>query len=74
MSPQDEEHYHQVFEEFLKVRAQCGEPTSNLTFDKFVEKLKKSRDQVMQKQNTKVVRFQVYVKDGKAALKAVAAK
>ncbi|MCC6809059.1 MAG: hypothetical protein IT381_16645 [Deltaproteobacteria bacterium] len=70
----DEDHYHQVFEEFLKVRAQCGEPTTNLTFDKFVEKLKKSRDQVMQKQNTKSVRFQVYVKDGKAALKAVAAK
>lgn len=70
----EEEHWHQVYEEFLKVRAQCGEPTSNLTYDKFVEKLRKSRNQVMEKQNTKTVRFQVYVKDGKAALKAVAAR
>jgi hypothetical protein len=70
----EEEHWHHVYEEFLKVRAQCGEPTNNLTYDKFVEKLRKSRNQVMEKQNTKTVRFQVYVKDGKAALKAVAAR
>jgi len=69
----DDAHFQEVFQQFLKVREQCGEPTNNLTYDKFVEKLKKSRDQVMQKQQTRNVRFQVYVKDGKAALKAVAA-
>lgn len=70
----DDAHFQEVFEQFIKVREQCGEPTASLTYDKFVDKLKKTREQVMAKQNTRSVRFAVYVKDGKAALKAVAAR
>lgn len=67
----DEAHFHEVYENFVRARTECGE-VGDLPYPKFVEKLKKSREQVMQKQACKSVRFQVYVKDGKAALKAVA--
>lgn len=67
----DEAHFHEVYENFVRARTECGEQ-GELPYPKFVEKLKKSREQVMQKQSCKSVRFQVYVKDGKAALKAVA--
>ncbi len=66
----DEQHWQQVFEEFLLLRRQCGEPSDGLTFEKFRQKLQKNRDGLIEKYGCKVVRFQAYVKDGKAALKA----
>lgn len=66
----DEAHWRQVFEEFLLIRRQCGEPADGLTYEKFRQKLMKNRDSLIQKYGCKVVRFQAYVKDGKAALKA----
>ncbi len=70
----DEAHFREVFEQFIQLRSECGEPVDNLTFEKFVDKLRKSREQVIQKQGVSSVRFTVYIKDGKAALKAVAAR
>ncbi len=67
----DMAHFHEVYDQFVRTRAQCGEG-GELPLDRFIDKLKKSRDQVLQKQGAARVRFQVYVKDGKAALKAVA--
>jgi hypothetical protein len=67
----DTTHFQETYEQFVRTRTQCGE-SGELQLGKFIEKLKKSREQVMQKQNCQKVRFQVYVKDGKAALKAVA--
>ena len=67
----DEEHYKAVFEEFLTVRRRCGEANDGLTFDKFSSRLKKNRDQLVEKYSCRSVRFQVYVKEGKAAVKAV---
>ncbi len=70
-----EEAYHrQVFEEFLGLKKKCGEPTEGLTFDKFAVKLRANRDQLVEKYGAKSVKFQVYVKDGKAALKATPVK
>jgi hypothetical protein len=66
----EEAHFMDVFQQFVAIRTQCNEPSNGLTFDKFVAKLRKNRDQLIQKYNCKSVRFQVYVKDGKAALKA----
>ncbi len=66
----DDEHWRQVFEEFLLLRGQCGEPSDGLTFEKFRQKLQKNRDSLVEKYGCKAVRFQAYVKDGKAALKA----
>jgi hypothetical protein len=68
--PPDEVHFQDVFHEFLAVRERCGEVGDNLTFEKFAGKLRKNRDQLVQKYGCRTVRFQVYVKDGRAALKA----
>jgi len=69
-APPDEVHFQDVFHEFLAVRERCGEGGDNLTFEKFAGKLRKNRDQLVQKYGCRTVRFQVYVKDGRAALKA----
>ena len=41
-----------------------------LTWDRFRDKLRRNHDTLAQKYACRTVRFQVYVKDGKAALKA----
>lgn len=66
----DESHFKEVFRDFLSIRAQCGEPSDGLTYERFAAKLRKNRDQLIEKYNCRTVRFQVYVKEGKAALKA----
>jgi hypothetical protein len=66
----DEAHYQQIYREFVATRERCGEPADGLTFEKFAAKLKKNQEQLITKYSCRSVRFQVYVKDGKAALKA----
>ncbi|MCU0700381.1 MAG: hypothetical protein MUC96_28050 [Myxococcaceae bacterium] len=74
-APLDEErHFQEVFREFVATREKCGEPADGLTYDKFKTKLLKNKEQLVQKYACKSVRFQVYVKDGKAALKATPVK
>ncbi|MCC6647830.1 MAG: hypothetical protein IT374_19965 [Polyangiaceae bacterium] len=60
----------QVFDEFVKLKRSNGEPTDNLTFDKFRQTLVKNRDALVARHGCKRVKFTVYVKEGKAALKA----
>lgn len=67
------EHYREVYEQFVATREGCGESTEELTFEKFAEKLERSRVAVMSKHACSGVRFSVYVKDGRAALKATPA-
>jgi hypothetical protein len=71
---QEERHFREVFDEYVKIRKQCGEPTAGLTFEKFVETLRKNRDTIVSQHGAKTVRFAVYVKAGKAALKATPIK
>jgi hypothetical protein len=59
-----------VYDDFVRTKKQCGEPTDGLTFEKFQTTLKKNRDALMQRHNCKRVRFSVYVKEGRASLKA----
>lgn len=64
-------HFRDVFEQYLTTRKQCGESTAELTFEKFVVTLRKNRDQILgSRPDALGVRFTVYVKEGKAALKA----
>ena len=70
----EEAHFRDVFNEFVATRDRCGEPADGLTYDKFAAKLRKNKDQLVAKYNCRTVRFQVYVKDGKAALKATPVK
>jgi hypothetical protein len=62
--------WHQVYEEFLKTKRECGEPTDGLTFEKFQLTLKKNRDALIARHGCKRVKFSVYVKEGRASLKA----
>jgi hypothetical protein len=64
-------HHHQVYNEFLEARKSCGESVADLTYERFSAKLDRTRTAVMAKHSCSDVRFQVYVKNGKAALKAV---
>jgi len=53
------------------VKIACGEPTAGFTFEKFVKKLQKNTQDILDKHSdVRDVQFTVYVKDGKAALKA----
>ncbi len=70
----DEDHFHEVYKDFVAQRERCGESADGLTFERFATKLRKNRDQLMGKYGCRTVRFQVYVKDGKAALKATPVK
>lgn len=67
----DEIHYREVYDKFLETRQQCHEDVSDLTYDRFLAKLLKNRQQIVEKHKAKAVRFQVYVKEGKAALRAL---
>jgi hypothetical protein len=67
-------YFKQVFDQFIAVKKSCNEPTSGLTYEKFTEKLMKNRDDLIAKTGCREVRFTVYVKDGKAALKATPVK
>jgi hypothetical protein len=68
-------HYLRVYEEFVRVKAQCGEPTDKLTYEKFAQKLEKNAADIKKKKpEVEDVQFTVYVKDGKAALKAKVVK
>ena len=74
VSAADEAHWRTVYDEFIRVRAECGEGPQALAFDRFRLKLLKNREQLLEKYRCRTVKFQVYVKDGKAALKATPVK
>ncbi len=75
-SPDDDEatHFREVFDQFLAMKRQCGESTAGLTFEKFQQTLRRNRDQIVSRHGARKVRFTVYTKNGKAALKATPIK
>jgi hypothetical protein len=68
------EEWHSVYDDFIRKKRECGEPTDGLTFEKFAQTLKKNRDALIQRHGCKRVRFAVYVKEGRASLKATPIK
>lgn len=68
--PSEEDEWRKTYDEFLAMKKQCGEPTAGLTFDKFKVTLQRNKDALVQRHGVNRVKFTVYVKDGKAALKA----
>jgi hypothetical protein len=59
-----------VYEEFVATKQQCGESIEGFTYEKFEQTLKKNEATLVQRHGAKRVKFSVYVKEGKAALKA----
>ena len=70
LDPDDEVHFKEVYDRFIDLRRRCGESTDELAFERFLSKLTRNRENLIKKYNCRTVRFQVYKKDGKAALKA----
>lgn len=67
---QEAAEWQRVFEEFVATKQQCGENVEGFTYEKFEQTLIKNKDTLVKRHGAKRVKFSVYVKDGKAALKA----
>lgn len=65
-----EAEFRAVYRDFIETKQACGESVEGITYDKFSGKLRSNRQQLISRYSCKSVKFQVYVKDGKAALKA----
>ncbi len=65
-----EAEFRQVYRDFIETKQACGEAIEGITYDKFSGKLRNNRQQLITRYSCKTVKFQVYIKDGKAALKA----
>jgi hypothetical protein len=59
-----------IYQDFLATKQRCGEPTEGLSYEKFEGTLRKTRQGIVEKHGANRVKFSVYVKEGKAALKA----
>lgn len=67
---EDEAHFREVFKEYIEVRQTTGEGTAGLTLEKFSAQLRKNREKLVERFKCRTIRFQVHVKEGKAAIKA----
>ncbi|HEX3904861.1 MAG TPA: MXAN_5187 family protein [Polyangia bacterium] len=67
---EEDAHFRHVFDDFVDTKRSCGEPTAGLTQAKFLQKLRDNKSTLVAKHGCRTVRFSVYVKDGKAALRA----
>ena len=68
--PDRESYYKQIYNEFVETKVACGENTDGFTYEKFAKKLRKQSDSLLARAEVTDVEFSVYVKDGKAALRA----
>ncbi len=65
-----EAYYREVFEELVATKRSCGEDVELLDYERFCAKLERTRRALMGRFDCEDVRFRVYVKDERAALKA----
>ncbi len=73
--PDDEDrHVQEIYLQFLAAKQQCGESAAGLTLEKFHQRLTENKAALMAKHVCRTVRFSVYVKDGKASLRATPIK
>ncbi|HEX7453912.1 MAG TPA: MXAN_5187 family protein, partial [Polyangiaceae bacterium] len=68
--PSELEEWHSVFQDFVGLKQQCGENTDGFSYEKFELTLKKKNEELLTRHGAKRVKFSVYVKEGKAELKA----
>jgi hypothetical protein len=69
-----ETRYRRIYKEFFDLKKQCGESTEGLTYERFRATLKKQEEAIHERTKCSRVDFRVYVKEGKAALKATPVK
>jgi hypothetical protein len=69
-----EAYYRTIYDEFVETKVACGEPIDGFTYEKFAKKLRTQSESLMSRSEVSDVQFSVYVKDGKAALRAKVVK
>lgn len=70
----DEAHFREVYEQFVEMRRRNGEGADPRSFEQFAGTLRRNRDKLVERYACRTVRFAVYLKEGKAALKATPVK
>ena len=55
---------------FIALKIQYEEPIDEITFDRFVQHLRTARMQYVQKHGETAIKFKVYSKNGRVAIKA----
>jgi len=70
MGDSRERYYREIYDDFVETKSTCGENVDSFTYEKFAKKLRKQSDVLLARADVKDVEFSVYIKDGKAALKA----
>lgn len=65
-----EPEWSQVYQDFVRIKQDCGEAVEGFTFERFTQTLRKNRDTLMREHGVQHVQFSAYVKQGRAALKA----
>jgi len=69
-APDPEAEWRVIYSQFVATKQQCGEVIEGFTYEKFRTTLVKNRDAIVARHGVTQVKFSVYVKDGKAAVKA----
>jgi hypothetical protein len=62
--------FYQVFQAYVLLRERCHESVEGISYEQFRHRLQESRAQIMQQYGCRGVDFQVYIKEGRAALRA----
>ncbi len=57
-----------AYEQYVKARKECNEPTKGLSFEKFASNIEKTKNKVKEKYKADDVELKVYIKDGKTRL------
>ncbi len=69
--PLSENRLRSVYRAYVEAKRRCNEDTARLSFDAVVASLKKQVPELLQRHNARDVEYRVFVKDGKAVLRAV---
>lgn len=69
--PLSENRLRSVYRAYVEAKRRCNEDTTRLSFDAVSASLKKQVPELLQRHNVRDVEYRVFVKDGKAILRAV---
>lgn len=70
-APDSDEEFRSIFQEFIDTKRTCGESTDKVSYERFAQRLRDNRAQLLARYPGRGVKFEVYVKEGKAAIKAI---
>ncbi|HZJ53990.1 MAG TPA: MXAN_5187 C-terminal domain-containing protein [Myxococcaceae bacterium] len=69
--PLAENRLRSVYRAYVEAKRRCNEDTTRLSFDAVVASLKRQVPELLERHNVRDVEYRVFVKDGKAILRAV---